>query len=414
MLCRKVTLSIENANYSKMGDSKNNQKIASEKTMNAGHSSTPLTDALLTYLRLFGKKPSRQEFLSGLPLSDGDLDVDMAKRALKRYGCTSVEQKTRNLQEAHFPLCTMMQNGAWRIVISRNAKFYHVIDSTVPDGIRNVPAEKFEAEYAGFGIQALLDIKEVERRHVANPTKGHWFWGRFKGQSRLIRDVVLGSFVANLIAVSVSLFAMQVYDRVIPNQSIETLWVMVAGAMIAILMEGMIKISRSHLMDVSGKSIELDISKELFQKLMGMRLSSRPTTPGSLIYSVREFGSVREFFTAASVGSIADLPFVFIFLILVYAIAGPVVWVMLAAIFLIIMPSLLAQKTMSRYADEMQGGSSAANKLLIEAGYSADTIKATRAEGFFQKKWEEITILNAEKTSQQRYHFTVYIYISEW
>lgn len=367
------------------------------------HSITPLTDALLAYLRLFGKKPSRQEFLSGLPISDVDLDIDLAKRALKRYGCASVEHATRKLEESHFPFCALMENGAWRIIVGRNAKFYHVIDSKVPDGIRNVSLEKFETEYAGYGLQALLDIKEVERRHVDEPIKGHWFWGHFKGQSGLIRDVVLGSFVANLIAVAVSLFAMQVYDRVIPNQSVETLWVMVAGAMIAILMEALIKVSRSHLMDVSGKSIELDISKDLFQKLMGMKLSSRPMTSGSLLYSVREFSSVREFFTAASVGSVADLPFVFIFLLLVYVIAGPVVWVMIAAIILIILPSLFAQKTMSRYAEEMLGGSSAANKLLIEAAYSADTIKTTRAEGFFQKKWEEITILNAEKTSQQRY-----------
>lgn len=374
-----------------------------EKQTAEEHSSTPLTDILLTYLRLFGKKPSRQEFLSGLPLSNDDLDLDLAKRALKRYGLVTTEHKSKNFVEANFPFCAMMRNGSWRIVVGKNIKYYIIIDSTVPDGVRNVPVEKFDAEYIGFGIQALLDIKEVERRHVAKPKKGHWFWGRFKGQSKLIRDVILGSFVANLIAVAVSLFAMQVYDRVIPNQSIETLWVLVAGAMLAILMEGIIKVSRSHLMDVSGKSIELDISKDLFQKLMGMKLSSRPTTAGSLVYSVREFGSVREFFTAASVGSIADLPFVIIFLVLVYAIAGPIVFVMLAAIVLIIVPSLLSQKTMSRYAEEMQGGSSAANKLLIEAGYSADTIKTTRAESFFQKKWEEITILNAEKTSQQRY-----------
>ncbi len=372
-------------------------------SINNGHTSTPLIDALLAYLRLFGKKPSREEFLSGLPLSQGDLTTDLAKRALKRYGCSSVEYKTKSIDDLSLPLCAMMEDGSWRVVISKNIKYYQIIDNLVPDGIRNIAIDQFKAKYSGYAIQALLDIKELERRHIAKPTKGHWFWGKFKGQSKLVRDIVLGSFFANLLAVSVSLFAMQVYDRVIPNQSIETLWVLVVGAMLAILMEAMIKVSRSHLTDVFGKSIELDISKDLFQKLMGMKLSARPTTAGSLIYSVREFSSVREFFTAASVGSIADLPFVFIFLILVYAIAGPVVFVMLAAIVLIIAPSLFAQRTMSRYAEEMQGGSSAANKLLIEVGYSADTIKTTRAESFFQKKWEEITILNAEKTSQQRY-----------
>lgn len=387
-----------------MDDSeKQSEKLQLNEEGAGTHSPTPLVDALLVYLRLFGKKTSRVEFLSGLPVTAGDLDVELAKRALKRFGCVTQEHKVKHLKEAHFPFCAMMTNGEWRIVISKNEKFYHIVDATVPDGVRNVALEKFERAYSGYGLQALLDLKEVERRHVSAPRKGHWFWSRFRGQSGLIRDVVLGSFVANLIAVAVSLFAMQVYDRVIPNQAVETLWVMVAGAMLAILMEAIIKISRSHLMDISGKSIELDISKDLFQRLMGMRLSSRPMSPGSLIYAVREFGSVREFFTAASVGSIADLPFVFIFLILVYIIGGPVVWVMVAAIILIITPSLLAQKTMARYADEMQGGSGAANKLLIEAGYSADTIKTTRAEGFFQRKWEEITILNAEKTSQQRY-----------
>lgn len=387
-----------------MNDSKNQgEKLRVNEQNVSQHSPTPLVDALLVYLRLFGKKPSRTEFLSGLPVTNGDIKVELAKRALKRFGCVTQEHKVKHLKEAHFPFCAMMNNGEWRVVISKNDKFYHIVDATVPDGVRNVGLEKFELNYSGYGLQALLDLKEVERRHVSKQQKGHWFWGRFKGQSGLIRDVILGSFVANLIAVAVSLFAMQVYDRVIPNQAVETLWVMVAGAMLAILMEGIIKTSRSHIMDVSGKSIELDISKDLFQRLMGMRLSSRPMSPGSLMYAVREFGSVREFFTAASVGSIADLPFVFIFLILVYLIAGPIVWVMIAAMILIITPSLLAQKTMSRYADEMQGGSGAANKLLIEVGYSADTIKTTRAEGFFQKKWEEVSILNAEKTSQQRY-----------
>jgi len=387
-----------------MDDSENQgAKLQANERDVARHSGTPLIDALLVYIRLFGKKPSRTELLSGLPATQGDLDVEMAKRALKRFGCVTQEHKVKHLKEAHLPFCALMNTGEWRVVVAKSETLYHVVDTTVPGGFRSVALEKFESEFSGYGLQALLELKEVERRHVAEPRKGHWFWGRFQGQSGLIRDVILGSFVANLIAVAVSLFAMQVYDRVIPNQAVETLWVMVAGAMLAILMEALIKISRAHLMDVSGKAIELDISKELFHKMMGMKLSSRPMTPGSLMYAVREFGSVREFFTAASVGAVADLPFVFIFLFLVYFIAGPVVWVMLCAIVLIIAPSLLAQKTMSRYAEEMQGGSGAANKLLIEAGYSADTIKATRAEGFFQRKWEEITLLNAEKTSQQRY-----------
>jgi len=366
------------------------------------HSATPLLDALISYVRLFGKKPTRDEFVTGLPVEDNDLSIELGKRALRRYGCTVTEHKIRQFRDEHLPACALMTNGSWRIVVRQAPDHYVVLDSVLPEGVRKVPRKTFDAEFGGFVIQALLDIEEIERRHVSASRPGHWFWSHFRGQSGLIRDIIIGSFVANLLAVSVSLFAMQVYDRVIPNQSIETLWVLVAGGMLAVLMEALIKKSRSNLMDVSGKTIELEIGEKLFSRLVGMKLSKRHTTPGSLIYAVREFSSVREFFTAASVGTIADLPFVFIFLLLVYVIAGPVVWVMLLAMVLIVIPSLFAQKTMSRLAEEMQGGAGAQNKLLIEVGYAADAVKSTRAEGFFQRKWEEISHLNAVKTTEQR------------
>jgi len=300
------------------------------------------------------------------------------------------------------PVCALMSNGTWRIVARQKDDFYVIIDSHLPDGVRKLPTSEFEQDYSGFALQSLLSIEEMEARYIEVDHKGHWFWGHFRGQSSLIRDIIIGSFVANVLAVAVSLFSLQVYDRVIPNESIETLWVLVIGALVAILMEGIIKMSRSRLMDVSGKQIELEIGEKLFSRLMGMKLSSRHTTPGSLIYAVREFSSVREFFTAASVSSVADLPFVLIFLVIVYTIAGPVIWVMVAAIALIIIPSLLAQRKMSRLAEEMRGGASAQNKLLIEVGYGADTVKSTCAEGFFQRKWEEINELCAIKTTEQR------------
>lgn len=385
-----------------MSDSTPNSAGNTSRRVGAVPHSTPLIDILLVYLRLFGIKPTREEFLSGLPQTDGDLDIDLAARALKRFGCSAKLLRNDVIREQHFPLCARMKDGTWRIIVARKGDYYHCVDETVPNGLRRLPVDGFNAAFSGVAIQALLDIGELQRRHVGQQAEGHWFWGKFKGQKPLIRDIIMGGFVANLIAVAVSLFAMQVYDRVIPNQAVETLWVLVLGAIMAICMEALIKIARSHLMDVSGKNIELEINRELFEKLQGMKLSSRHTTPGSLIYAVREFGSVREFFTSASIGLVGDLPFVFIFLGIVYLIAGPVVWVMIVAILLIIIPSLLAQKTMSRLAEEMQGGASAANKVLIEVGYGAETVKSARGEGYFQRKWEEIATLNAAKTTQQR------------
>ena len=173
----------------------------------------------------------------------------------------------------------------------------------------------------------------------------------------------------------------------------------------AIVLESMPRISRAHLLDASGKQLELRLSRFLFQKFVGARLSDQGMSPSAKVHAVKEFSSVREFFTATSIGSAADIPFAVIFLVLIYAIAGNVAFVVLGAMGLIVLPSLLAQKSIARLSEETLGASSVAGKLLIETAYAYDTIKTNQAEGYYQKKWEEVVTLSVVKTTQQRIQF---------
>jgi len=363
---------------------------------------TPLLNGLLVYAGFLGKTSSKEDFLAGLPVEAGDMPEALAVRAMKRLGLSSNIKNTSKIKTEHLPALALFEDGAWHVVISRHGLSYVCIDPNVEEGQCILGAEEFEAKFAGTVLIARASIEDIERRHVGEASKGHWFWGRFKDQKALMFDITLGSLVANCLAVVVSLFAMQVYDRVIPNNSEATLWVLFSGACLAVLMEAILRISRSYLMDVSGKKLEIDLSAQLFEKLQGMHLSTRPASPGSLLYSIREFNSVREFFTMATIGAVADIPFVIIFLLLIYGIAGPAVWVIATGMLLIIIPSFLARSKMTKLAEEMLGGSSAANKLLTEAVYGHETIKTTRGESFFQRKWEEIILLNATKTTEQR------------
>jgi len=373
-----------------------------EQEFASGHTQTPLLDGLLLYANFLGKPSSKEDFLIGLPVEAGDLPESLAIRALKRLGLSASISKIPKLKEKHLPALALFDDGTWHVVIDRHKNAFVCIDANVGEGQCLLSEEDFQKQYTGTALIARASIEDIERRHVGRTSKGHWFWGRFRDQKGLIFDITLGSLVANCLAVVVSLFAMQVYDRVIPNNSEATLWVLVSGCCLAILMEAVLRISRSYLMDVSGKKLEIDLSAQLFEKLQGMHLSTRPGTPGSLLYSIREFNSVREFFTMATIGAVADIPFVIIFLLLIYGIAGPAVWVIVTGMVLIIIPSVLARGKMTKLAEEMLGGSSAANKLLTEAVYGHETIKTTRGESLFQKKWEEIILLNATKTTEQR------------
>lgn len=363
---------------------------------------TPLTIALTVFIRQFGKDLSAEDLTAGLPSNTQDIPEQLVTRALARSGLAGRVVHTDILSKSDFPACVMLKNGQYVVITRREEDEYVLADVAIPGGQKRIPVDHLSKLYGGMYITALPQLEDIQHRHVGPGHQQHWFWGQFKTQRTLIFDIVLGSLVANLLAVAVSLFALQVYDRVIPNQSLTSLWALVAGCILAIILEASLRISRSYLMDISGRSIELELSSFLLQKLNGIRLSARPASPGSLVYMMREFGSVREFFTNSSIGSAADIPFVLIFLALIYGIAGNVVWIIVAAMVLIVTPSLLLQGTMARLSAEMLGGTSAAGKLLTELSYGQETVKAVRGESFFQRKWEEINTLNAAKTTQQR------------
>ena len=205
-----------------------------------------------------------------------------------------------------------------------------------------------------------------------------------------------------MLAVAVAMFSLQVYDRVIPHKSQSTLWVLALGAVLAIALEATLKLARARLMDGAGRQIEMRVQSMLMGRLLGMRSDVRPTTPTGLFSAMREFGAVREFFTASTIGSLADIPFIFLFLALVASIAGPIVWLLVIGAVVMVVPGYLMQKKMMRLTQETQGASARATRLLHEAVFELDTIKTQRGEDRVRRIWDELNLLSAIKSSEQR------------
>jgi ATP-binding cassette subfamily C protein LapB len=136
-------------------------------------------------------------------------------------------------------------------------------------------------------------MKHLTKVHSNKSKSLHWFWGEFPKYRRHLAEIGLASFVANLLAVSVALFSLQVYDRVIPHQSTATLWVLAIGAALALLMEAFLKIARSRLMDGAGRKIEMSVQNLLMERLLGMKSGVQGLSPSALFSAMREFGSVR-------------------------------------------------------------------------------------------------------------------------
>lgn len=371
-------------------------------TLEQGVPEMDLRHATAAYLKVLSVEVDPDQLVNGLPIKDGAFPLALLDRAVARLGHHVVQTERRRLRREDLPCCAILNTGGYAVIVGRTEDGWHSIDPECPEAMRSVSDQIFQAQYTGRIFRIAPSISLLQEKHSVGAFKRHWFWGRLFFQKIRLFDVVVSSFAANLLAVMTSLFVLQVYDRVIPGQAAATLWVLAIGVGIAILFEALLRIARARLIDHMGKEAEIDISRDLFARVMGMPLDRRPASPGSLVHMVREFGSVKEFFTTAAVGVVADLPFVFVFLGLIYGIAGPVVWVIVAGALLTVIPSFLLQRRMSELSKETMGGTSSASRLLTEAAYGLETLKVTRSEPYFQKQWEEIISLNAVKTTEQR------------
>ena len=159
-----------------------------------------------------------------------------------------------------------------------------------------------------------------------------WFKGLFVSNWPIFFQLGLGSLVGNLLAIGTSLFAMQVWDRVVPGRSTNTLWVLASGVALALLLEFILKTTRAAVTDHFGKQADLKLSAMFYARVLNIRNDARPRSPGTLISQLRDLDQMRELLTSTTLGVLIDLPFVVSFLFIIWLIGGYVVLVPIAAI----------------------------------------------------------------------------------
>lgn len=360
-------------------------------------------DLAATYAGFLGVDIVRSDLLEVMTATDcGDITPRAIAKALNHAGMisavTTVRKPTRDL----WPALVEMTSGHVLLVLEQIDDAVILFDTTCRDNRAEVPLSDFLPYFSGIVLRADMSVADLTKKHARKGKKAHWFWGEMLQFRRHIVEIALGSFVANLLAVAVALFSLQVYDRVIPHQSTATLWVLAIGAGLAMLLEAGLRIARARLMDGAGRKIELQVQSLLMDRLLGMRRGKEGQTPSGLFSAVREFGSVREFFTASTIGTLTDLPFIVLFLSLVASIGGNVVWVLFVGGVLMVLPSFFMQKKMIALTQQTQGASTKSNKLLHEVIYEADTIKSQRGEDRFKRLWAELSAVSSLATSEQR------------
>lgn len=225
----------------------------------------------------------------------------------------------------------------------------------------------------------------LDRREGDPPIRIGSFLSRHPG---IYAQAVSATVAINLLALAGSLVVMSVYDRVLPNQAMETLTALVIGAGLAALFEFALRMMRGGLIDAASRQIDLDLSATLFSRVVGAKLDGRQGSTGTRVNTLREFEALREFFTSATLAALGDLPFAFLFILLIAVVAGPLVWVPLALIPILLVVQLLLQRPLARLTAESFRDTAQKNAVLVETLVSLESIKGLGAERWAQGLWD--------------------------
>ncbi|KCV83025.1 ATP-binding/permease fusion ABC transporter [Actibacterium atlanticum] len=334
--------------------------------------------------------------------SPGDVSVGALSKALAQTGVKPRVSNKITPAPHRWPALAMMANGQCVLVLGQRDDVLEIFDTSCPDNRTEVPLSEFTPHFTGTILSGRSSLRQITERHVPAAVENHWFWGEFPKYRKQVTEIMLGALVANLLAVAVALFSLQVYDRVIPHQSQATLWVLAVGAFLAIALEGALKLARARMTDISGRQVELSVQHNLMKRLIGMRSDRKPLPPSGLFAAMRDFGAVREFFTSSTIATLTDVPFVLVFLLLVASIAGPIVWLIVLGGVLMLLPAYFMQKRMIALTRQTQGASAKAGRLLHEVITELDTVKTQRGEERVMRLWDELNAVSSHASAEQR------------
>ncbi len=362
------------------------------QNFSAHHNNDPLLLALLSICKILHTPHSAESLTAGLPLVDNKLTPALFTRAAERAGLSTglIKRSLEDISGLVLPTVLLLKDNKTCVLIKKNNKKYTIILPETMSGEKTVHLDKLNSLYTGTAF--FIQKKHTFDNRTANsatPKAKHWFWDVIFKSWPIYTEVLVASFLINLFALASPLFIMNVYDRVVPNHALETLWVLAIGVSIVYIFDFIMKSLRSYFIDVSGKRSDIILSSTIFERVMGIKMEHKPASVGAFSNDFHEFESFRDFLTSATLTTLIDLPFLFLFLSVIYMLGGNLALIPLFVLPLAVLAGIMVQKPLKNTIQELFKYSAQKNASLIEVLTNLDFIKCNGAEGQMQRQWEE-------------------------
>ncbi len=369
-----------------------------------------LLQGLLWICRRFGVEKTPTSFLAGLP-SHSSLSVEQGMRALDLAGFEArlVERDPATLMPQSLPVVLLMKDGSALVLLDIHPA--RELADTGFEVLKPGPAEEtcvlraheLMAVYGGYCLLAKRrpQASAPEEEPIRKDTTG-WLWQVVWKFRRYYRDAVVAAILINLLSTLGGLFAMHVYDRVIPMKAYSTLWALVIGVTIALLFEAGARHLRDYLVDLAARKSDIALASALFRQALGLRLEHTPPSSGAFAHQVRQFETVRDFGTSVSLAILTDFPFALLFIFMIFSTAGPLAMVPALVIPLVILMALWVQFPLHKMMLQAFRDQAQMHGVLIESIEGLETLRVTGASGIMVKRYEELNAATAQSGMRYR------------
>ncbi len=375
-----------------------------------------LLDCLVLFTKLYHKPFSAEALTAGLPIEPGSespelFSINNAKglfsRAAERAGLKSsiIRRPMNQISPLQLPMIILLSNQSACILdrFSEDGEQVKIIMPAEEPIEQWVDMEDLEDEYIGFGFMVKKAFEYTdENSRTLHLQQKHWFWSTLKLSVPVYKDVLYASLLINLFVLASPLFTMNVYDRVVPNNAIETLWVFAIGVTLVYIIDTFLKFTRTFLLESAAKKSDIIMSSIIFEKVLDLKMENHPASVGSFASNLKDFDSIRGFLTNATMAAVIDLPFAIIFLVVIGYIGGSIVLIPVTTMLFILTYAFFIKKPLRASIESTHEASAKKSSILIETLSNIETLKSLGTLNQVQYKWEESTGEIAEKSLKSR------------
>jgi ATP-binding cassette subfamily C protein LapB len=350
-----------------------------------------LLNAFVFLSKYYGKDISKHSILAQLPKFDGDIPYEYIGRVSQKLHFESkiISLKIFNLEKEFLPVIAKTKNDRFHVVLEYDDKNFLLKSNALENGTQKVSREHFEEmfEHEVILIKPSFNFNKSNQR-FKNLNPKSWFMDSLIFNKSLYSQLILTTIMINILILALPMFTLNVYDRVIPNNAIETLWVLTFAVVVALIIEFVLKMLRTYFLSHIGKKTDILVSINIFEHLMNLKLEQKPASTGIFSNTLASFEKVREFLTSATMVTIIDMPFALFFIVIIFMVGGELGYIPLLTAIIIILIALVSQQRLKPIVEESFYQSKLKHGNLVESVYGLESIKAIGATNRMYSRWE--------------------------